>query len=111
LLSYTNKALNLNNFNVNNLNNLNNSNNINNNVLQNTVNANPEKTKILGFGGIRKDRVFINEKNRVLIHSDVNGAFNIIRKVFIDFKYEKSINTTHHIVTIASNKKKFQYIT
>ena len=56
--------------------------------------------------GKRIDRKFIS-KNKKVIHADVNGSFNIVRKVLLHFKYEKEkINLSYELMEISNYQKR-----
>ena len=59
------------------------------------------KKKMLGK---RINQKFIS-KNKKVIHADVNGSFNIVRKVLFNFKYDKEkINIEYELMEISNHK-------
>ncbi len=55
--------------------------------------------------GKRINRKFIS-KNKVIIHADVNGSFNIVRKVLINFEYNsKIINIEYELMELNMSRK------
>jgi len=74
---------------------------------------NPVKTKTTKdtknqLLGSRKDQIFIT-KNGVRLHADINGSFNIVRKVLKLFIYQKQmVSLSYNLVELNSQgKKKF----
>lgn len=64
---------------------------------------NHSKVKMLGK---RVDRKFII-KDKIVIHADVNGSFNIVRKVLLKFSYKKeSINIKYELMELNHHSKK-----
>lgn len=60
------------------------------------------KLKMLGK---RISRKFIT-KNKVIIHADVNGSFNIVRKVLLNFSYKQEIiNIEYELMELNMSKK------
>ena len=60
------------------------------------------KIKILGR---RINRKFIT-KNGKIIHADINGSFNIVRKVLLNFKYNKeTINLSYELMELNMSRK------
>lgn len=56
--------------------------------------------------GKRINRKFIT-KNKVIVHADVNGSFNIVRKVLLNFRYNKeNINLEYELKELKLNGKK-----
>jgi putative transposase len=56
--------------------------------------------------GKRIDRKFIS-KNKKVIHADVNGSFNIVRKVLLNFSYNKKlINIEYELMEISNYRKR-----
>jgi putative transposase len=56
--------------------------------------------------GKRIDRKFIS-KNKKVIHADVNGSFNIVRKVLLNFSYkEEIINLSYELMEISNYRKR-----
>lgn len=54
--------------------------------------------------GKRINQKFIS-KNKKVIHADVNGSFNIVRKVLINFSYNKKlINIEYELMEISNHK-------
>jgi len=60
------------------------------------------KVKMLGK---RINRKFIT-KDKVIIHADINGSFNIVRKVLLNFKYNsKIINIEYELMELNMSRK------
>jgi IS605 OrfB family transposase len=60
------------------------------------------KIKILGR---RINRKFIT-KDKVIIHADINGSFNIVRKVLFNFKFNKEvINIGYELMELNMSRK------
>jgi len=56
--------------------------------------------------GKRIDRKFISKEKKV-IHADLNGSFNIVRKVLLNFSYNKKlINIEYELMEISNYKKR-----
>ena len=59
----------------------------------------------LKLSGKRINRKFIT-KNGKIIHADVNGSFNIVRKVLLNFKYNKeTINLSYELMELNMSRK------
>ena len=59
------------------------------------------KVKLVGK---RIERKFITKDKRI-IHADVNGSFNIVRKVLLNFSYkEEIINLSYELMEISNHK-------
>jgi IS605 OrfB family transposase len=60
------------------------------------------KIKLLGK---RINRKFIT-KDKVIIHADVNGSFNIVRKVLLNFEFNKeTINLSYELMELNMSRK------
>lgn len=60
------------------------------------------KVKMLGK---RINRKFIT-KNGKIIHADVNGSFNIVRKVLLNFEFNKeTINLSYELMELNMSRK------
>jgi putative transposase len=56
--------------------------------------------------GKRINQKFIS-KNKKVIHADVNGSFNIVRKVLLNFSYNKKlINIEYELMEISNYRKR-----
>jgi len=56
--------------------------------------------------GKRINQKFISKEKKV-IHADVNGSFNIVRKVLLNFSYkEEKINLEYELMELSNYKKK-----
>jgi putative transposase len=56
--------------------------------------------------GKRINQKFIS-KNKKVIHADVNGSFNIVRKVLLNFSYkEEIINLSYELMEISNYRKR-----
>ena len=56
--------------------------------------------------GKRVNRKFIT-KDKIIIHADVNGSFNIVRKVLLNFTYNKEkINIKYELMELNMSYKK-----
>ena len=59
----------------------------------------------LKLSGKRINRKFIT-KDKVIIHADVNGSFNIVRKVLLNFEFNKEkINIKYELMELNMSKK------
>ena len=59
--------------------------------------------------GKRKNQKFITKEKKV-IHADVNGSYNIVRKVLLNFSYkEENINLSYELMEVKLNGKKKLY--
>ena len=59
----------------------------------------------LKLSGKRINRKFIT-KNGKIIHADVNGSFNIVRKVLLNFEYNsKKINIEYELMELSMSRK------
>lgn len=57
------------------------------------------------LSGKRKNQIFIT-KDKIKIHADINGSFNIVRKVLKSFHYDKTlINLSYNLVELNLNSK------
>ncbi len=57
------------------------------------------------LSGKRINRKFIT-KDKVIIHADVNGSFNIVRKVLLNFEYNsKIINIEYELMELNMSRK------
>lgn len=66
-------------------------------------NVNKGKLQLLGR---RVDRKFIS-KDKKVIHADVNGSFNIVRKVLLNLEYKKEIiNIKYELMELNNHSKK-----
>ena len=64
------------------------------------------KRKMLGK---RINQKFITKEKKV-IHADINGSFNIVRKVLLNFSYkEENINLSYELMEVKLNGKKKLY--
>jgi hypothetical protein len=55
--------------------------------------------------GKRINRKFISKDGKI-IHADVNGSFNIVRKVLLNFKFNKEvINIKYELMELNMSKK------
>lgn len=71
-------------------------------------NGNNKKVKVKLIGK-RKNQKFITKEKRV-IHADVNGSYNIVRKVLLNFSYDKEIiNLSYELMEVKLNGKKKLY--
>jgi hypothetical protein len=53
----------------------------------------------------RINRKFIT-KDKVIIHADINGNFNIVRKVLLNLKFNKEvINIKYELIELNMSKK------
>ena len=78
------------------------------NQLSKNESSNKCKVKLLGK---RINQKFISKEKRV-IHADVNGSFNIVRKVLLKFKYDKEkINLEYELMELSNykNNKLFNF--
>ena len=68
-------------------------------------NGNNKKVKIKLIGK-RINQRFITKEKKV-IHADVNGSYNIVRKVLLNFRYNKEvINLSYELMEVKLNGKK-----
>jgi IS605 OrfB family transposase len=59
--------------------------------------------------GKRKNQKFITKEKKV-IHADVNGSYNIVRKVLLNLSYDKEIiNLSYELMEVKLNGKKKLY--
>ena len=60
------------------------------------------------LSGKRVNQVFIT-KNKIKLHADINGSFNIVRKVLKSFKYDKEkMSLSYNLVELnLQGKNKF----
>ena len=60
------------------------------------------------LSGKRVNQVFIT-RNKIKLHADINGSFNIVRKVLKSFQYDKEkINLSYQLVELnLKGKNKF----
>ena len=59
----------------------------------------------LKLSGKRINRKFIT-KDKVIIHADVNGSFNIVRKVLLNFEFNKEkINIKYELMELNMSRK------
>ena len=73
-----------------------------NQLSKNKINSKGNKKLV----GKRIDRKFIS-KNKKVIHADVNGSFNIVRKVLLNFNYkEEIINIEYELMEISNYQKR-----
>jgi len=57
------------------------------------------------LSGKRIDRKFIT-KEGIIIHADVNGSFNIVRKILLHFKYHQNkVNLKYELMELNMSKK------
>ena len=60
------------------------------------------------LSGKRKNQVFIT-KNKIKLHADINGSFNIVRKILKTFQYDKrKMSLSYNLVELnLQGKNKF----
>ena len=70
----------------------------------------PNSRVVSTFGGIRQSRgQYVNDGLSRVIHADINGSYNIMRKIFTRLCYNKSKhNLTYKIMAVQSNKMHLQ---
>ena len=57
------------------------------------------------LSGQRKNQVFIT-RNKIKLYADINGSFNIVRKVFKSFHYDKNlVSLSYKLVELNLNSK------
>lgn len=78
--------------------------------------SNPESILNTTLGGIRQSRgKYVNSVNeinkQVVIHADINGSYNMMRKIFTQMKYDKDKHCINYeIKAVESNKRHVQLI-
>ena len=76
----------------------------NKNQLSKDVSKSTVENNEIKLLGKRVNRKFIT-KDKVIIHADVNGSFNIVRKVLLNFSYkEEIINLSYELMEISNHK-------
>ena len=59
-----------------------------------------------GKSDSKDNQKFITKEKKV-IHADVNGSFNIVRKILLNFKYDKEkINLSYELMEISNYQKR-----
>ncbi len=57
------------------------------------------------LAGKRKNQVFIT-KDKIKLHADINGSFNIVRKVLKSFQYDKGkMSLSYNLVELNLHSK------
>ena len=86
----------------------------NNQSQTDSVKKSSKNKKTYNFSGKRYTNSFIfNKIVGVLkvVHADINAGFNMIRKIFNDFKYTINIDLSYKLKGLKNNKKMvFSYI-
>ena len=77
----------------------------NKNQLSKDVSKSTIKNNKIKLLGKRVNRKFIT-KDKVIIHADINGSFNIVRKVLFNFKFNKEvINIGYELMELNMSRK------
>ena len=77
---------------------------------QPSAKPNPKSRIVSTFGGRRQSRGhYVNEGLNKVIHADINGSYNIMRKIFTHLCYNRSKhNLAYKIMAVQSNKSHLQ---